>query len=54
MDEKRIPKMSLESSSIGKWPVGKSRKRWFNAVEIDNKEILNMRNWKREPVDRQA
>jgi hypothetical protein len=53
MDENRLPKRILESSNIGKRPVGKSRKRWVNAVEIYNTEILNMRNWKREPADRQ-
>jgi hypothetical protein len=35
MDEKRIPQRILESNIIGKRPVGKPRKRWVNAVEID-------------------
>jgi hypothetical protein len=43
----------LESNNIGKRPLGKPSKRWVNAVEIDNREILKM-NWKREYIDRQA
>jgi hypothetical protein len=35
-------------------PVGKPRNRWINAVEIDSKEILKVRNWKRESQDRQV
>jgi hypothetical protein len=30
------------------------RKRWINAVEIDSREILKVRNWKRESQDRQV
>jgi hypothetical protein len=33
---------------------GKPRKRWVNAVEIDGREILRVRNWKRETLDRQV
>jgi hypothetical protein len=54
MDEKCIPKRILECNIIGKTPVGKPRKRWVNAVEIDNREILKVRNWKRESVDRKV
>jgi hypothetical protein len=41
---------------IGKRPVCKARKRWINAVEIDSREILKVRNWnwKRESLDRQV
>jgi hypothetical protein len=51
---KRIPKRILESIFIGKRPVGKPRKRWINEVEIDSREILKVRNWKRESLDRQV
>jgi hypothetical protein len=44
----------LESIIIGKRPVGKPSERWVNVVEIDNREILKMRKWKREYIDRQA
>jgi hypothetical protein len=54
MDGKRIPKRILESNFIGKRPVGKPRKRWINAVEMDSKETLKVRNWKRESQDRQV
>jgi hypothetical protein len=54
MDGKSMPKRILESNFIGKRPVGKPRKRWINAVEIDSKEILKLRNWKRESEDRQV
>jgi hypothetical protein len=54
MEGKRIPKRVLESNFIGKRPVGKPRKRWINAVEIDRREILKVRNWKRESQDRQV
>jgi hypothetical protein len=53
MDGRRIPKWILESNFIGKRPVGKPRKRGINAVEIDSKEILKVRNWKRESQERQ-
>jgi hypothetical protein len=54
MDEKRIPKRILESNIIGKRPVGKPRKIWVNAMEIDSREILKVRNWKRESPDREV
>jgi hypothetical protein len=54
MEGKRIPKRILESIFIGKRPVGKPRKRWINAVEIDSREILKVRNGKREYLDRQV
>jgi hypothetical protein len=54
MEGKRIPKRILESNFIGKRPVGKPRNRWINAVEIDSREILKVRNWKRESLDRQV
>jgi hypothetical protein len=54
MEGKRIPKRILESNFIGKRPVSKPRKRWINAVEIESREILKVRNWKRESQDRQV
>jgi hypothetical protein len=54
MDGKLIPKRILESNFIGKRPVAKPRKRWINEVEVDSKEILKVRNWKRESQDRQV
>jgi hypothetical protein len=39
---------------IEKWPVGKSSKSWVNAVNIDSREILNVRNWKRESLHGQV
>jgi hypothetical protein len=52
MERKRIPKRILESNIIGKRPVGKPRKSWVNSVEIDSREILKMRNWRRESLDK--
>jgi aldehyde:ferredoxin oxidoreductase len=54
MEGKGIPKRILENNFIGKRPVGKTRKRWINAVETDSREILKVRNWKRESLDRQV
>jgi hypothetical protein len=54
MEGKRIPKRILESNFIGKRLVGKPRKRWINEVETDSREILKVRNWKRESQDRQV
>jgi hypothetical protein len=51
---KRIPKRILKSIFIGKRPVGEPKKRWINAVEIDSREILKVRKWKRESLDRQV
>jgi hypothetical protein len=54
MDEKCIPERILESNINGKRPVGQPRKIWVNAVEIENREISNVRIWKRESLDRQV
>lgn len=51
-DGKRTPKRIPESNFIEKRPVGKQRKIWVNAVEIDSREILKLRNWKRESLER--
>jgi cell division protein FtsB len=50
MHEKRIPKRVLKSEFTGKKPVGKSRRRWVNAVEIDSRVILKVRTWRRESL----
>jgi hypothetical protein len=50
MDEKCILKRILESNITGKRPVGKPKKRWVKALEIDSTEILKVRNW-RKPLD---
>jgi hypothetical protein len=50
MNEKHIPKKTQESNIIGKRLSGKPRKRCVNAVEIDSREILKVRNWKRETL----
>jgi hypothetical protein len=54
MEGNRIPKRILESIFVGKRPVDKPRKRWINAVEIDSREILKVRNWEREYPERQV
>jgi hypothetical protein len=47
-------KRILERNYIGKRPVLKARKkkRRVNAVEIESKEILEVRNWKRGYLER--
>jgi hypothetical protein len=47
MDEKCIPRRIQESNIIGKRPVAKPGKIWVNAMAIDSREILKVRNWKR-------
>jgi hypothetical protein len=47
-------KKILKSNTIGNTPVGKPKNRWVKAVEIDNREILKVRKWKREYLDRQV
>jgi hypothetical protein len=54
MDEKRIPKWLVGSNIIGKRPIGNPRRRWINAMEMDNRGILKVRNWKRESLERQV
>jgi hypothetical protein len=54
VDEKCIPESILESNIIGKRPVRKPRERWVNEMEIYSREILKVRNWKRESLDRQV
>jgi hypothetical protein len=34
----------MENSNIGKRPIGKPKKRWVNAVEMNSREILKARN----------
>jgi hypothetical protein len=51
MHAQRIPKRVLKSNITGKKPIGKPRKRWVNAVEIDSRVILRVRNWRRESLD---
>jgi hypothetical protein len=46
--------MTLESNSIGKSSVENPRKRWVNAVEMGNRNILKARNWRRKPLDKQV
>jgi hypothetical protein len=50
VDDKHMPKWILGSNAIGKRSVGKPRKRWVNAVDIDSREILEVRNRKRESL----
>jgi hypothetical protein len=50
----KLTKKDSGKQHYWKRPVGKSRKRWVNAVEIDSREILKVRNWNREPLDRQV
>jgi hypothetical protein len=54
MDEKRILKITLKKDIIREEPVGKPKERWVNIVEIENREVLKVRNWKRESLDRQV
>jgi hypothetical protein len=54
MYEKRLQKRIMESNNIGKRSVEKPRNRLVNVVEIDSREILKVRNWKRESIDRQV
>jgi hypothetical protein len=54
MNGKRILKRILESSIIGKRPIGKPRKRWENAVETDSGEVIEVRIWKRKYIGRQV
>jgi hypothetical protein len=44
----------LGSNIIGKSPVGKPRETCVNAVEIDSREFLKVKNWKGKSLDRQV
>jgi hypothetical protein len=48
MDEKRILKMTLKDNIIGERPVGKPIRRWVN------REVLKVKNWERESLDRKV
>jgi hypothetical protein len=50
MEDKGTPKKILERNNIGKGRVRKSRKMRVNTVKIYSREILKVRNWKREPL----
>jgi hypothetical protein len=45
MESQSIPKMAKVGPMFGKRPVGKSRKRWLDAVEEDSYQILKWRDW---------
>jgi hypothetical protein len=46
VDERSVPKRILESNVIGKRHIGKPKKRWASALEIDSREIFKAENWK--------
>jgi hypothetical protein len=39
----QLKNKDYECTIVGKRPVGKPRKRWVNAVEIDSREVLKVR-----------
>lgn len=54
MDEIPTPRRNLKITITWNRPLGKRTKRWVNAVELDIREILKVRNWKTESPDRQV
>ena len=53
MDSNVVARKMLYYTIGGKIPVGKTKRRWIEAVEEEPKKILGIRNWKREAMDRQ-
>jgi hypothetical protein len=43
----------LHNATDGKRPAGKTKIRWIEAVGEDSKNILGVRNWRREAMDKQ-
>jgi len=54
MMKERVPKKALLGSTEGRGPVGRSRRRWLDAVDRDAKRILKCRNCRRLAKDREA
>lgn len=52
MEDKRLPKRTLDSRMHGKRPVGRPRKRWEDEISEDARDLLGIRVWKRAAEDR--
>jgi hypothetical protein len=53
MDDERMPKKALQQTIYGKRAVGKSTKRWEDAVREDSIKLLGTKAWKTKAQDRQ-
>jgi hypothetical protein len=53
MDDERMPKKALQQTIYGKRAVGKSTKRWEDAVREDSIKLLGTKAWKTKSQDRQ-
>jgi hypothetical protein len=54
MEEERVPKKAPLGSTEGRGPVGRSRRRWLDAVDRDAKRMLKCRKCRRLAEDREA
>jgi hypothetical protein len=52
MPEERIPWKIMMGRLEGVRPIGRPRKRWMDGVQSDAKELLKVKNWKPQALDR--
>jgi hypothetical protein len=52
MTEERIARKVMMGRLEGVRPIGRQRKRLMNGVQTDAKDLLNVKNWKAQALDR--
>jgi hypothetical protein len=52
MPEERIPRKVMMGRLEGVRPIGRPKKRWMDGVQTDAKDLLNMKEWKAQALDR--
>jgi hypothetical protein len=52
MPEERIPRKVKMGRLEGVRPIGRSRKQWMDGVQTDAKDLLKVKNWKAQALDR--
>jgi hypothetical protein len=52
LHEERIPRMVMMGRLEGVRPIGRPRKRWMDGVRTDAKELLKVKYWKAQALDR--
>jgi hypothetical protein len=52
MPEERIPMKVMMGRLEGVRPIGRPRKRWMDSIQRDAKDLLKVKNWKAQALDR--
>jgi hypothetical protein len=52
MPEERLPRKVMMGRLVGVRPIRRPRKQWMDGVWTDAKELLKVKNWKVQALDR--